>query len=130
MVQLMPRLQQTLCNVSINISDAPFCSGKKADYSVPGFFYIQMLIKYLIQTAKTERITLFSLQSESRGGIILALTINSAQTPANENLSGNQTVFCLILVINEVAALHLASKATRFTGHVELELTLHLSGAS
>lgn len=50
----------------------------------------------LDHTTKTE--SLYSaVQSEFHKGRSVVSAINSAQTPANERLSGNKTVFCLML---------------------------------
>lgn len=117
-LQLMPRIYNKHYVTWIKCNFNWWCSEQK--YSLPHFFS-----KCKCSSNNKNRKNHFMQQSSLSPtvGIIPVSTINSAQTPANENLSGNQNVFCLILVINEVAALYLTSKGTRFTG----QLTLHLS---
>lgn len=55
------------------------------------------------------------------------LTMNSAQTPENEQTQCESDCALFDPVINEVADLHLTGTGTRFTGHVEQDPTLHLS---
>ncbi|KAF3689938.1 putative protein C3orf67 -like protein [Channa argus] len=51
----------------------------------------------------------------------------SDETPANEETQCESNCVLFDPVINEVAALRLSGAGTRFTGHVEQDLTLHLS---
>lgn len=70
---------------------------------------------------------LSAVQSGSNRGLNLVSTINSAETPANGQTQCESNCVLFDPVINEVAALHLTGTSTRFTGHVEQDLTLYLS---
>lgn len=75
----------------------------------------------------SHRLTLFSHPiGLHKGHVLHVFTVIPLKFLQMRGLSGNNTV-CLMLSFNEVAALHLNSRGTRFTGHVGLELTLHSS---